>query len=942
MKNLIALTLLLGGSTLLYAQKPAKTPATYKPVKSEIYRKGWIDFNKNGVKDVYEDPSAPLEARIENLLQQMTLDEKTCQMVTLYGYKRVLKDDLPTPEWKELLWKDGIGAIDEHLNGFQQWGLPPSDNAYVWPASRHAWALNEVQRFFVEDTRLGIPVDFTNEGIRGVESYRATNFPTQLGLGHTWNRELIRQVGLITGREARMLGYTNVYAPILDVGRDQRWGRYEEVYGESPYLVAELGIEMVRGLQHNHQVAATGKHFAAYSNNKGAREGMARVAPQMSPREVENIHIYPFKRVIREADMLGVMSSYNDYDGIPVQGSYYWLTTRLRGEMGFRGYVVSDSDAVEYLYTKHGTAKDMKEAVRQSVEAGLNVRCTFRSPDSFVLPLRELVKEGGLSEEVINDRVRDILRVKFLIGLFDAPYQTDLAGADREVEKEENEAIALQASRESIVLLKNAGELLPLDINSTKKIAVCGPNANEEGYALTHYGPLAVEVTTVLEGIQEKTKGKTEVLYTKGCDLVDAHWPESEIIDYPLTDDEQAEIDKAVENARQADVAIVVLGGGQRTCGENKSRTSLDLPGRQLQLLQAIQATGKPVVLILINGRPLSINWADKFVPAILEAWYPGSKGGTALADILFGDYNPGGKLTVTFPKTVGQIPFNFPCKPSSQIDGGKNPGPTGNMSRINGALYPFGYGLSYTTFEYSDLDITPRVITPNESATVRLKVTNTGKRAGDEVVQLYIRDVLSSITTYEKNLAGFQRIHLEPGETQELSFTIDHKHLELLDADMKWIVEPGDFVLMAGASSEDIRLNGTLTVEDYQTRAKAIEAPKPAKRVSASTNPEDAENVLDGKINTVWQGNKGDYITFALKNGAKVDKVAIAFTRDNNLPATFEIQLSGGGGQFLTVYSGTVSEYGKLISYPFKGTTASDLRIVLNDDRVGVAEVKF
>lgn len=942
MKNLIALTLLLGGSTLLCAQKPAKTPVTYKPVKSEMYRKGWIDFNKNGVKDVYEDPSAPLEARIENLLQQMTLDEKTCQMVTLYGYKRVLKDDLPTPEWKELLWKDGIGAIDEHLNGFQQWGLPPSDNAYVWPASRHAWALNEVQRFFVEDTRLGIPVDFTNEGIRGVESYRATNFPTQLGLGHTWNRELIRQVGLITGREARMLGYTNVYAPILDVGRDQRWGRYEEVYGESPYLVAELGIEMVRGLQHNHQVAATGKHFAAYSNNKGAREGMARVDPQMSPREVENIHIYPFKRVIREAGMLGVMSSYNDYDGIPVQGSYYWLTTRLRGEMGFRGYVVSDSDAVEYLYTKHGTAKDMKEAVRQSVEAGLNVRCTFRSPDSFVLPLRELVKEGGLSEEVINDRVRDILRVKFLIGLFDAPYQTDLAGADREVEKEENEAIALQASHESVVLLKNADELLPLDINSTKKIAVCGPNANEEGYALTHYGPLAVEVTTVLEGIQEKTKGKAEVLYTKGCDLVDAHWPESEIIDYPLTDDEQAEIDKAVENARQADVAVVVLGGGQRTCGENKSRTSLDLPGRQLQLLQAIQATGKPVVLILINGRPLSINWADKFVPAILEAWYPGSKGGTALADILFGDYNPGGKLTVTFPKTVGQIPFNFPCKPSSQIDGGKNPGPTGNMSRINGALYPFGYGLSYTTFEYSDLDITPRVITPNESATVRLKVTNTGKRAGDEVVQLYIRDVLSSITTYEKNLAGFQRIHLEPGEAQELSFTIDRKHLELLDADMKWVVEPGDFVLMAGASSEDIRLNGTLTVEDYQTRAKAIEAQKPAKRVSASTNPEDAENVLDEKINTAWQGNKGDYITFALKNGAKVDKVAIAFTRDNNLPATFEIQLSGGGGQFLTVYSGTVSEYGKLISYPFKGTTASDLRIVLNDDRVSIAEVKF
>ena len=940
MKKLIVATLLLGSGTLLSAQKTTKVPAHYKPVKSEMYRKGWIDFNKNGVKDIYEDPAATLDDRIENLLQQMTLEEKTCQMVTLYGYKRVLKDALPTPEWKQMLWKDGIGAIDEHLNGFQQWGLPPSDNENVWPASRHAWALNEIQRFFVEDTRLGIPVDFTNEGIRGVESYKATNFPTQLGLGHTWNRELIHQVGLITGREARMLGYTNVYAPILDVGRDQRWGRYEEVYGESPYLVAELGIEMVRGLQHNHQVAATAKHFAAYSNNKGAREGMSRVDPQMSPREVENIHIYPFKRVIREAGLLGIMSSYNDYDGIPVQGSYYWLTTRLRQEMGFRGYVVSDSDAVEYLYTKHNTAKDMKEAVRQSVEAGLNVRCTFRSPDSFVLPLRELVKEGGLSEEVINDRVRDILRVKFLIGLFDSPYQTDLAGADNEVEKAANEAVALQASRESVVLLKNADNTLPLNIDKIKKIAVCGPNADEEGYALTHYGPLAVEVTTVLEGIREKAQGKAEVLYTKGCDLVDAHWPESEIIEYPLTPDEQAEIDRAAANARQADVAVVVLGGGQRTCGENKSRTSLELPGRQLKLLQAVQATGKPVVLVLINGRPLSVNWADKFVPAILEAWYPGSKGGTAVADILFGDYNPGGKLTVTFPKTVGQIPFNFPCKPASQIDGGKNPGADGNMSRINGALYPFGYGLSYTTFEYSDLEISPKVITPDQKATVRLKVTNTGKRAGDEVVQLYTRDILSSITTYEKNLAGFERIRLKPGETKEVTFTLDRKHLELLNADMKWIVEPGEFAIMAGASSEDIRLNGILTVEDYRSRLHALESQKPVSPVTASTDMENAPNVLDGKISTVWQGNKGDYITFALKNGAKVDEVSIAFKRDNKLPAEFEIQLSGGGGQFLTVYSGTVSQYEQLIPYSFKGTTASDLRIVLNDDRVGIAEV--
>ena len=941
LRNYLLPVLLMGVAGNVLAQT-LQVPKIYKPVKKEIYHKGWIDFNKNGVKDVYEDPSAPIDARIDDLLGQMNMDEKTCQMVTLYGYKRVLKDDLPTPEWKQSLWKDGIGAIDEHLNGFQQWGLPPSDNENVWPASRHAWALNEVQRFFVEETRLGIPVDFTNEGIRGVESYRATNFPTQLGLGHTWNRSLIHEVGRITGHEARMLGYTNVYAPILDVGRDQRWGRYEEVYGESPYLVAELGIEMVKGMQQDYQVAATGKHFVAYSNNKGAREGMARVDPQMSPREVEMIHVYPFKRVIREAGLLGVMSSYNDYDGVPIQGSYYWLTTRLRGEMGFRGYVVSDSDALEYLYTKHGTAQNMKEAVRQSIEAGLNVRCTFRSPESFVEPLRELVAEGGLSEELINSRVRDILRVKFLIGLFDAPYQTDLAGADTEVEKEEHEAVALQASRESIVLLKNEDQTLPLSLDKVKTIAVCGPNADEESYALTHYGPLAVDVTTVLEGIKNKVAGKAEVLYTKGCELVDANWPDSELIDFPLTEKEQADINQAVENARRADVCVVVLGGGQRTCGENKSRSSLELPGRQLDLLKAVQATGKPVVLVLINGRPLSINWADRFVPAIVEAWYPGSKGGIAVADVLFGDYNPGGKLTVTFPKSVGQIPFNFPCKPSSQVDGGKNLGPDGNASRVNGALYPFGYGLSYTTFEYSDMEISPKVITPEQEATVSLKVTNTGKRAGDEVVQLYIRDVLSSVTTYEKNLAGFERIHLNPGETKTVSFSIDRKQLELLDKHMEWTVEPGEFVLMAGASSEDIRQSVVLEVEDYQARAARIEAAKPEAPVTASTNPELVMNVLDGDPATGWQGNKGDYITFALKETPKVDDVTITFTRENNLPANFEIQLSGGGGQFLTVYTGTVSQYGKPVTYTFKGTTASDLRIVLNDDRVGVAEVKI
>lgn len=917
-----------------YGQKTSVIPSAkelvaYKLPRNEMYKKGWIDFNKNGVMDTYEDPGASLDARVENLLSQMTVEEKTCQMVTLYGFKRVLTDDLPTPAWKTKLWKDGMGAIDEHLNGFQQWGLPPSDNPFVWPASLHAWALNEVQRFFIEETRLGVPVDFTNEGIRGVESFKATNFPTQLGIGHTWNRELVHRIGTITGREARLLGYTNIYAPVLDVGRDQRWGRYEEVYGESPYLVAELGIEMAKGLQKDYQVAATAKHFIAYSNNKGAREGMARVDPQMSPREVENIHVYPWKRVIKEGGILGAMSSYNDYDGFPIQSSYYWLTTRLRQDMGFRGYVVSDSDAVEYLYSKHGTAIDMKEAVLQAVEAGLNVRCTFRSPESFVLPLRELIAEGAIAMETINDRVRDILRVKFLIGLFDTPYQMDLKQADMEVNSLKNQKIALQASRESIVLLKNSGKTLPLSKESVKTISVCGPNADDTSYALTHYGPLAVEVTTVLQGIKEKVGEKVHVLYTQGCQLVDKNWPESEILPQEPDAKEKAEIEKAVENARKSDVAIVVLGGNNRTCGENKSRTSLELPGHQLQLLQAVVSVGKPVVLVLVNGRPLAINWADKYVDAILEAWYPGAQGGKAVADILFGDYNPGGKLTVTFPKTVGQIPFNFPYKPSSQVDGGNKPGLEGDMSRVNGALYPFGYGLSYTTFEYSGLTVSPERITPKQETTVRFSVKNTGNVAGDEVVQLYIRDLLSSVTTFEKNLCGFERVHLAPGESKVVTFKILPRDLELMNRKGDWVVEPGEFKLMVGASSEDIRQEKSLWVLPY-SECNILER---------KTSSGSYLSVLDNDPNTCWTGNKGDYLNIPMNATGGANNIGIRW----KVPAEkFEIQVSAGGGQFLTIYNGFSETAGEMIFYPLDKKVISDIRILLTQGSASISEIKI
>src|ERR1041385_4208348 len=698
--------------------------------KKGIYHSGWIDLNKNGRMDVYENPKVDIETRITDLLSQMTLEEKTCQTATLYGYKRVLKDELPTPEWKNQIWKDGIANIDEHLNG---WGAG-SKSIYATDIEKHVWAMNEVQRFFIEDTRLGIPVDFTNEGLRGVAFPIATSFPSQSGLGHTWDTELVREVGRITAEEGRALGYTNIYAPTLDVARDQRWGRVEDTYGEDPYLASSLGVAMVKGLQENYTVASTAKHFAVYSVGKGAREGQARTDPQISPREVENILLPPFIAAIKEAGLLGVMSSYNDYDGIPVTGSNYWLTQRLRKEFGFKGYVVSDSGAVEYLYNKHAVAADMKDAVRQSIMAGLNVKTNFTKPEDFILPLRELVKEGTVPMQTLDDRVRDVLRVKFTIGLFDHPYIEDANRTKAIVNSAEHQAVALRAARESLVLLKNDRDVLPLN-KQIKSVAVIGPNADDQSLNQYRYGPSAVQGITVRQGIQNLLGNSVKVNYAKGCDVVSANWPESEILPEALTDQERHDIDEAVEAAKNSEVAVVVLGDSGKTVGESASRTSLDLPGRQLELVQAVYATGKPVVVVMINGRPMSINWVNKYVPAIIQTWFPGAQGGTAIADVLFGDYNPGGKLTVTFPKTVGQIPYNFPTKPNAQWEG--------ERTRVNGALYYFGHGLSYTTFKYSNLKINPQAVSAPAAAgsagpvTVTVDISNTGARAGDEVVQL-------------------------------------------------------------------------------------------------------------------------------------------------------------------------------------------------------------
>ena len=784
--------------------------------KDNIYKKGWIDFNKNGTMDVYENPKASIEKRVENLISQMNVDEKTCQMATLYGYKRVLKDSLPTPNWKNEIWKDGIANIDEQLNGV---GLLTSNgrNAVVsknliYPFSNHALAINKTQRWFIEETRLGIPVDFTNEGIHGLNHTKATPLPAPIGIGSTWNKDLVLKAGQIAGREAKALGYTNVYAPILDLSRDPRWGRVLETYGEDPFLVGALGTQMVKGIQ-SQGVASTLKHYAIYSMPKGGRDGNARTDPHVNPRELHEIHLYPFKKVIQDAQPMGVMSSYNDWNGEPVTASHYFLTQLLRWEYGFKGYVVSDSEAVEFIYTKHQIAPTYQDGVRQVVEAGLNVRTHFTPPKDYILPLRNLVNEGKLSMKLIDERVAEVLRVKFRLGLFDTPYVENPKAADAIVGADKNKDFVLDIQKQSLVLLKNEGNLLPLDKTKIKKVLVTGPLASEENYMVSRYGPQELKNTTVLDGIKEYLGKDVAVDYAKGCDAVDANFPESELINFPLTTKEQSDIDQAVFLAKQNDIIIVALGEDEKTTGESKSRTGLDLPGRQQQLLEALYETGKPVVLVLINGQPLTINWAQKFVPSILEAWFPSHLGGKAIAETLFGDFNPGGKLTVTFPKSMGQIELNFPYKLGSHNTQG-NEGPNGyGKTSVNGALYPFGFGLSYTTFGYSDLKTTPTKLNSQADINVSVNVTNTGKRAGDEVVQLYISDKIASVVTYDSVLRGFERVTLQPGETKTVHFTLHPSDLMLLDKNMKWAVEPGDFEIKIGASSEDIKLKEVVTI---------------------------------------------------------------------------------------------------------------------------------
>jgi beta-glucosidase len=770
----------------------------YNPYSGNvIYKKGWIDLNKNGRMDDYENPNLDIDTRVDDLLKQMTVEEKTCQLATLYGYKKVLQDSLPTPEWKNRVWKDGIANIDEQLNGYRS-------DVYSDTPSEHAIAINKIQKWFIEETRLGIPVDFTNEGIYGACFTGAALFPPQIGVGSTWDRDLVYAIGEITSRQSKAVGFTNVYSPILDVARDPRWGRVVECYGEDPYLVSQLGLQQITAIQKDHTVISTPKHFAAYSIPIGGRDGATRTDPQIAPHEMMTLLVEPFRVGFEKGHAHGTMSSYNDYDGVPVSGSFWFLTTLLRQQFGFKGYVVSDSEALEYIWSKHHVAPDYKDAVKQALEAGLNVRTTFRTPESYIIPLRELVKKGAVSMDLLNSRVRDVLWVKFWLGLFDKPYIENPDGADKLYTNPDNEKISRKASYESMILLKNQDHFLPLKKGAIKNILIAGPNADNKVLSLSRYGPKKISYKSVIEAFREKLGQDVNVMYSKGCDIVNPGWPVTELIPSDLSEAEMAQINDAVEKARKSDVVILVLGEDNSIVGESNSRTDLNLAGRQELLLEKICETGKPVVLVLMNGRAITINRAQRDCSSIIEAWFPGKYGSEAIADIVFGDYNPGGKLTVTFPKSVGQIPMCFPYKPGAQAD---------EETTVNGVLYPFGYGLSFTSFEYSNLTITPDKQMASGKVEVTVDVKNTGSMTGDEVVQLYIRDEVSSVIRFEKELRGFERITLNPGETRTVHFTLTPEELFMYDREMNRVVEPGWFTIMIGSSSVDIRQTGRFEI---------------------------------------------------------------------------------------------------------------------------------
>ena len=749
----------------------------------------------------YQDASLTIDQRVEDLLSRMTIEEKVGQLVCLMGWDSYERNG------KKVAVSDKFRHEIDSLHVGMYWAVFRAD---PWtqktltnglnPALA-AEAANAMQRYAIEHSRLCIPIFLAEEAPHGHMAIGATVFPTGLGMAATWDPQLMEQAGAVIGKEIRLQGGHISYGPVLDLSREPRWSRVEETMGEDPYLSGEMGAAMATGLGGGnlsmpYSTIATLKHFIAYGTTEGGQNGARSI---VGSRELKQVFLPPFKRAI-EAGALSVMTSYNSLDGVPCTSNKELLTNVLRGEWGFdHGFVVSDLFSIDGLRGTHHTAASSQDAGIQALLAGVDVDLGGNCFSKLV----DAVKQGKVSEEAVNTAVKRVLRLKFEMGLFERPY-VNAKTTQKEVHNDAAVATAKQTAMESITLLKNDG-ILPL--SKDIKVAVVGPNADNVYNMLGDYtAPQADgKVVTVLNGIKSLI-GEASCVYAKGCAVRDA---------------QDSDIPAAVEAAMQADVVVAVVGGSSARdfktsyedtgaassvqqfvsdmeCGEGFDRATLDLLGRQMELLDALKKTGKPLVVVYIEGRPLNKNWADENANALLTAYYPGEQGGNAIADVLFGDYNPAGRLPVSVPHHVGQLPiyYNKPVPAAHDY-----------VEMSAKPLYPFGYGLSYTSFEYSDLTITGLAAT--------FKVTNTGTRKGDEVVQLYVRHGLSSVVQPERQLKAFKRITLEPGETRTVTLHLDYDDLAIVDANMKWTVEPGSYQILIGPSSDDTRLKGNITIPD-------------------------------------------------------------------------------------------------------------------------------
>jgi len=767
-------------------------------------------FAQNTAKlPLYKNPKAPVEIRIKDLLSRMTVEEKVGQISMPLGWPMYTKNgnEVHVSEaFKNSLKEEYTGMLWATLRA-DPWTKKTLANGLNPELA--AKATNAIQKYAIENTRLGIPVLLSEEAPHGHMAIGTTVFPTSIGQGSTFDPELIQKMAAAIAEETRLQGGHVGYGPVLDLAREPRWSRVEETYGEDQVLNSRMGEAMVKGFQGKNinsgvNVVATLKHFAAYGAPEGGHNGSSI---NVGLRSLHQFYLPPFKAAVK-AGALSVMTAYNSIDGIPCSSNEMLLKDILRKDWGFKGFVVSDLNSISGLKANHHIAESGAEAAELSINAGLDADL---SGFGYGKALLAAIKSGKVSSQVLDTAVSRVLRIKFNMGLFEKPYVNPQL-AKQKVRSAEKVALARQVARESIILLKNQDKLLPLS-KSLKTLAVIGPNADQFYNQIGDYSAPQSEgnVVTVLQGIKNKLGNNTKINYVKGC---------------AIRDTTSSNIEEAVSVAKKADAVVIVLGGSSARdfkteyietgaakiqaggnqlsdmeSGEGYDRATLDLLGDQIKLLKAVVKIGKPVVLVLIKGRPLNLNWAAEHVPAILDAWYPGQEGGNAIADVLFGDYNPAGRLPISVPKSVGQLPVYYNARFPEKHD---------YIEMDAKPLYSFGYGLSYTTFGYQNLQIKYE----NGSTTVTFDLTNTGNLDGEEVVQLYLRMKTSSVVLPTKQLKQFKRIALKAGEQKNLTFVLNKDDLEIYNAQMKWAVEAGEYMVMVSSSSDQVRLEGKFKIE--------------------------------------------------------------------------------------------------------------------------------